>query len=104
MSLPDRQADGEVLTRHRQQLREPSLYKVLLHNDDYTSMEFVVMILETIFHKSTAEATRIMMNVHRQGLGVAGIYTRDIAETKMGQVIDLARHNNFPLKCSIERA
>ena len=104
MSTTDRQGEGEVLTRHHHQLQEPSLYKVLLHNDDYTSMEFVVMILETIFHKSTAEATRVMMNVHRQGIGIAGVYTRDIAETKMGQVIDLARKNEFPLKCSIEKA
>jgi len=104
MSVPDKQAAGEVLSAPRQEVQEPSLYKVLLHNDDYTSMEFVVMILETIFHKTTPEATRIMMDVHRQGIGVAGIYTRDIAETKMHQVIDQARHNDFPLKCSLERA
>ncbi|MDH5298433.1 MAG: ATP-dependent Clp protease adapter ClpS [Desulfobulbaceae bacterium] len=104
MSVPSRQAEGEVLSDLRQQLQEPPLYKVLLHNDDYTSMEFVVMVLETIFHKTTAEATRIMMNVHRQGVGIAGIYTRDIAETKMHMVMDLARQNDFPLKSSIERA
>ena len=85
-------------------MREPSLYKVLLHNDDYTSMEFVVMILETVFSKSGQEATTIMMNVHRRGIGVAGIYSKDIAETKKQIVTDQARSNNFPLKCSIERA
>jgi len=84
-------------------VEEPPLYKVLLHNDDYTSMEFVVLLLEKVFNKSTAEATRVMLNVHQQGIGVAGIYNRQIAETKMAVVHDLARKNEFPLRCSMEK-
>ena len=80
------------------------MYKVLLHNDDYTSMDFVVMVLEVVFHKDPLEATRIMMRVHRQGLGVAGIFTRDVAETKVAVVHKLALRNEFPLKCSLEKA
>lgn len=93
----------EILVKDRHEIREPPMYKVLLHNDDYTSMEFVVMILETIFHKSTAEATRIMLNVHNRGVGVAGIYTRELGETKVVVVHDIARQNDFPLKCSLEK-
>ena len=78
-------------------------WKVLLHNDDYTSMEFVVTILERVFHKSTPEATRIMLNVHQQGIGLAGVFTREIAETKVTVVHDLARKNEFPLRCSMEK-
>ncbi len=92
----------DVLTRDREELREPRLYKVLLHNDDYTTMDFVVMILEEIFHKSTEEATRIMLNVHHRGVGVAGVYTREIGETKVALVHRLARKNQYPLKCSLE--
>jgi ATP-dependent Clp protease adaptor protein ClpS len=85
------------------EVKEPPLYKVLLHNDDYTSMEFVVLLLEKVFNKSTAEATRIMLNVHQQGIGVAGVYHKEIAETKVAIVHDLAQKNEFPLKCSIEK-
>jgi len=92
----------DTLTRDREEVREPPLYKVLLHNDDYTTMDFVVMILEEIFHKSTEEATRIMLNVHHRGVGVAGVYTREIGETKVATVHRLARKNQFPLKCSLE--
>ncbi len=80
------------------------MYKVLLHNDDYTSMDFVVYILERIFHKNTQEATRIMLNVHQQGLGIAGVFTRDVAETKIAVVHDMARKNKFPLRCTMEKA
>ena len=93
-----------VFTQERTDTREPSLFKVLLHNDDYTSMEFVVAILENIFNKSTVEATRIMLNVHNSGLGVAGVYTREICETKLAVVHELAGKNNFPLRCSMEPA
>ncbi len=79
------------------------MYKVLLHNDDYTTMDFVVMILETVFGKNTDEATRIMLNVHNQGQGVAGIYTREIGETKVAVVHRMARKNQFPLRCSLEK-
>ena len=103
MSKVDKKAEGGVATKERQQIQQPSLYKVLLHNDDYTTMDFVVMILETVFHKNTDEATRIMLNVHHQGLGIAGVYTREIGETKVAAVHRLARKNQFPLKCSLEK-
>lgn len=103
MSVPDKKFEGGVLTEEKKKVKEPSLYKVLLHNDDYTTMEFVIMILETIFRKSTGEATQIMLNVHQQGIGVAGIYTREIADTKIHIVHDLARRNEFPLRCSLEK-
>ena len=93
----------DTLTRDREELKEPPLYKVILHNDDYTTMDFVVMILEEIFHKSTDDATRIMLNVHNEGRGVAGVYTREIGETKVAAVHRLARKNQYPLKCSLEQ-
>jgi ATP-dependent Clp protease adaptor protein ClpS len=93
----------ETLTRNREELREPPLFKVLLHNDDYTTMDFVVTVLEKVFGKDTTEATRIMLNVHHQGHGVAGIYTREIGETKVAVVHRMARKNQFPLKCSLEK-
>jgi ATP-dependent Clp protease adaptor protein ClpS len=99
-----RESEGSVVTEKKQQTKRPSMYKVLLHNDDYTTMDFVVTVLETIFHKSVQEANRIMLNVHEQGVGVAGVYTRDVAETKVVLVHDLARKNEYPLKCSLEKA
>jgi ATP-dependent Clp protease adaptor protein ClpS len=93
----------KTLKKEKTELQEPPLYKVLLHNDDYTTMDFVVMILETVFHKDTGEATRIMLNVHHQGLGIAGVYTREVGETKVAIVHDMARKNQFPLKCSLEK-
>lgn len=91
------------VSKEKEEVKEPPLYKVLLHNDDYTTMDFVVMILETVFKKETGEATRIMLNVHNQGLGIAGVYIREIGETKIALVHDLARQNQFPLKCSLEK-
>lgn len=82
---------------------EPALYKVLLHNDDYTTMEFVVDVLMMVFHKPVAEATRIMFNVHKKGVGVCGVYPFDVAETKVETVIRMARQNGHPLKCTMER-
>ncbi len=102
MSVP--RHEMEELTEQEEKVVEPPMYKVVLHNDDYTTMEFVVMILETIFHKNTAEATRIMLNVHNTGTGIAGIYTREVAESKIALVHDLARKYEHPLKCSMERA
>ena len=93
---------GSVLTENTIETKEPRLYKVLLHNDDYTSMEFVIAILETVFHKSANDATKIMLNVHNEGLGIAGIYTREICETKISVVHQLAKKNEFPLRCSME--
>jgi ATP-dependent Clp protease adaptor protein ClpS len=96
--------DTEVLSRDEIQTEEPPLYKVFLLNDDYTTQEFVVMILETIFKKSSAEAVKIMLSVHEKGAGVAGVYTKEIAETKIAIVHQLSRENEFPLKCSMEAA
>ena len=93
----------KTVTGDRESLQEPPLYKVLLHNDDYTTMDFVVMILQTIFNKNTDEATRVMLNVHHQGVGIASVYTREIAETKVALVHRIAKRNQFPLKCSLER-
>lgn len=104
MSLSHRDTEGWVVTEQQQKVEEPPLYKVILHNDDYTTMDFVVMVLETVFHRSTVQATQIMLDVHQQGAGIAGVYPRDLAETKVAMVFDLARKNEFPLKCSIERA
>lgn len=104
MGSPDREHEGWVVTEHRPKIKEPPLYKVLLHNDDYTTMEFVVMILEIIFHKGSSEATQIMLNVHQQDVGVAGIYTHEVADTKISLVHDLARKHEYPLKCSMEKA
>ncbi len=94
---------GSTATKDRDKVQEPPLYKVLLHNDDYTSMEFVISVLEKVFRKSTSEATRVMLNVHQEGVGVAGIYTREICETKVVIVHDLARKSEYPLRCSIEQ-
>ena len=103
MSKISRDFEGWAATDHKTRVKEPSMYKVLLHNDDYTSMEFVVLLLEKVFHKSTAEATRIMLNVHQQGIGVAGVFQKEIAETKVAIVHDLAQKNEYPLRCSIEK-
>ena len=83
--------------------KEPPMYRVLLHNDDYTSMEFVVEILMYVFGKSAEEATGIMLNVHKQGVGVCGVFTREIAETKVETVHTLAKEREFPLKSSMEK-
>ncbi len=84
------------------ELSEPPLFRVLLHNDNYTTMDFVVQVLETVFNKKPAEATQIMMNVHKKGMGVCGVYPVEVAETKVALVHHLARENNYPLKCSME--
>ena len=94
---------GGIEVLDREKVQEPPLYKVLLHNDDYTTMDFVVTILENVFAKSTEEATRIMLNVHNEGVGIAGRYTREIAETKVVTVHRLAKKNQFPLRCSLEQ-
>ena len=98
-------ADIEQSTQEktRQELKKPPLYSVFLLNDDYTTMDFVVSVLEKVFHKSTVEATQIMLHVHKNGKGLAGTYTREIAETKVGTVHTLAREREFPLKCSMEK-
>ncbi len=85
------------------QLKKPPLYSVFLLNDDYTTMDFVIHVLETIFHRPVIEATRIMLHVHKNGKGLAGVYTREIAETKIETVHKIAREHEFPLKCSMEK-
>ena len=92
-----------VLSETRDETREPPMYKVLLLNDDYTTMEFVVQVLMVVFNKSLEEATRIMLNVHRKGVGICGVYPFDVAETKVDTVHALARDNEFPLKCTVEK-
>ncbi|HUF48979.1 MAG TPA: ATP-dependent Clp protease adaptor ClpS [Vicinamibacterales bacterium] len=96
--------DGAVEERVRTKKQEPKLYKVLLLNDDYTTMEFVIQVLETIFQKSPAEAYRIMMAVHLGGQGLAGIYPWEVAETKVDTTVTLARKAGFPLKAVAEEA
>jgi len=93
-----------VVPTERRQVDEPPLYKVLLHNDDYTTMDFVVNILTTVFHMSAAKATEVMLNVHHKGVGVAGVFTREVAETKVATVHELARRHEHPLRCSMEKA
>ncbi|MFO7718654.1 MAG: ATP-dependent Clp protease adapter ClpS [Thermodesulfobacteriota bacterium] len=83
-------------------IKEPTKYKVLLHNDDYTTMEFVVQVLIDVFKKSEAEATQVMLNVHKNGIGVCGIYTAEVAETKVAMVSQMARKHGYPLKCTME--
>ena len=93
----------DVITETREDVTEPSMYRVLLINDDYTTMEFVVEILMLVFSKSVEEATQIMLNVHRIGVGVCGVYTYEVAETKVDTVDALAKERGFPLKCSMEK-
>ncbi|MBX9688851.1 MAG: ATP-dependent Clp protease adaptor ClpS [Candidatus Obscuribacterales bacterium] len=97
--------DGEtgVATESRRKVEKPPLYKVLLHNDDYTSMDFVVFILMSVFYKDETDARRIMLEVHNRGVGVAGVFTYEVAESKINKVTALARANEFPLLCSMEK-
>lgn len=96
--------DPDQQLQNNTELRPPSLYRVILHNDHYTTMEFVVDILVKIFHKSEAEAKSIMLDVHRRGNGVCGVFSYDIARTKVARVLALARQQEFPLKCTFEEA
>ena len=95
--------EDSIASRTAEKVDEPSMYKVLLHNDDYTSMEFVVELLMVVFSKPFRDATRIMFNVHHQGIGVCGVYTLEIAETKVKAVHSAAREKGFPLKCTMEK-
>ena len=94
--------EGKVLEQQRSRTSSPPLYKVLMHNDDYTTMEFVVEALEGVFRKAPPEATRIMLNIHYQGVGLCGVYPHEIAETKVDKVHTLAKEAGFPLRCSLE--
>ncbi len=92
-----------VVIKTRPKTKRPAMYKVLMLNDDYTPMEFVVHVLERFFSKNREEATRIMLHVHQRGVGVCGVYTYEVAEAKVTQVMDLARQNQHPLQCTIEK-
>ncbi len=92
-----------VIARTKPKTKRPSMYRVLLLNDDYTPMEFVVHVLERFFHKNAEEATRIMLHVHQNGVGECGVYTYEVAETKVVQVMDLARQHQHPLQCVMEK-
>jgi ATP-dependent Clp protease adaptor protein ClpS len=104
--MADRDLDrkSDILEEIHEELKEPDMYSVVLHNDDYTTKEFVVEVLKAVFHKPSIEATKIMLDVHKKGKGVVGVYTWDIAQTKAAQVHQLARKREFPLKCTVEVA
>jgi len=101
--LEGRDAGSSVMIKSRPTTRRPAMYKVLLLNDDFTPMDFVVHILEKFFSKTRAEATDVMLHVHRRGVGICGIYTYEIAETKVTQVMDYARAHEQPLQCTMEK-
>jgi ATP-dependent Clp protease adaptor protein ClpS len=96
------QAEGAVAEAPEQKTKRPQRYKVLLHNDDYTTMAFVVMVLEVVFHRTDDEAVRIMLHVHHEGFGTAGVYSYEEAEARVAKVARLAREHEFPLRCSME--
>ena len=92
-----------LVTKPRPKVKKPSMYRVLLLNDDYTPMEFVVHVLQKYFNKSAEEATKVMLHVHQNGVGVCGVYTFEVAETKVAQVVDSSRRNQHPLQCTMEK-
>ena len=102
----DTDGDGQIglATKTRAKPKKPSQYRVLLLNDDYTPMEFVVMVLKRFFRMDLEEATRVMLHVHQRGVGVCGVYPYEVAETKVNQVMDFARENQHPLQCTLEKA
>lgn len=102
MSRHKEETESGVSVEERVRTKEPKMYKVILLNDDYTSMEFVVLVLESVFHKNGADAQRIMISVHEHGSGIAGVYTKEVGETKIAVVHHLAKQNQFPLKCALE--
>jgi ATP-dependent Clp protease adaptor protein ClpS len=104
--LPTRErddSDAGVITKTKPKTQKPSLYKVLLMNDDFTPMEFVVHVLELFFNKSGEDAYRVMLHVHQKGVGVCGVYTFEVAETKVTQVMDFAKQHGHPLQCTLEK-
>jgi ATP-dependent Clp protease adaptor protein ClpS len=101
-SQTDRDEQSGVATIRKEKLQAPKMYKVLMHNDDYTTMEFVILVLKKFFMKTEPEAHAIMLEVHTRGFGICGIYTFEIAESKVAKVIKYARDNGHPLKCSTE--
>ena len=102
---PNEESESDLsLQESKPELKKPPLYKVLLLNDDFTPMEFVVIVLETFFRMDREKATQIMLHVHTRGVGICGVYTRDIAETKVSQVNDYSRSHQHPLMCTMEEA
>jgi ATP-dependent Clp protease adaptor protein ClpS len=102
MSRFDLDTDEAVVTESETRLKRPPLYQVVLHNDDFTTMEFVVYVLQNVFQRSETDAFRIMLQVHLEGVGVAGVYTYEIAEMKVAKATEMAQANEFPLLCTIE--
>lgn len=102
MSRPSQSPGTVTNTRTKTKLQPPTMWKVILHNDDYTTQDFVVWVLKEVFRKAEGEAVRIMLDVHRKGKGVAGIYPFDVADTKIAQAKELAERNEFPLLCTLE--
>jgi ATP-dependent Clp protease adaptor protein ClpS len=104
----DRQGGGDtgtgVITRTKSETKKPALYKVLMLNDDYTPMEFVVHVLQRFFKMGIEDATRVMLHVHQKGVGVCGVFTYEVAETKVTQVMDFAKQHQHPLQCTLEKA
>jgi ATP-dependent Clp protease adaptor protein ClpS len=100
--LPDIEREGDVLTESETKLEKPKLFKVLLHNDDFTTMEFVVFVLQYVFNKSDIDAFSVMLKVHNEGVGIAGIYPYEIAKTKSEKTMNLARAREYPLLCTVE--
>ena len=96
--------DTDILEKVEEELKEPDMWDVVLHNDDYTTKAFVVEVLRTVFHKSGIEATKLMLQVHKHGRGVVGTYTYDIAQSKVSRVHELAKRREFPLRCTIEKS
>ncbi len=100
--FPDIEHDGDVLTESETRLEKPPLFKVVLHNDDFTTMEFVVFILSHVFLRSDLEAFSIMLKVHNEGIGIAGVYTFEVANMKAEKAMNLARAHEYPLLCTVE--
>jgi ATP-dependent Clp protease adaptor protein ClpS len=100
--MTNQEQHGSVLEAERTRVKPPPLYKVLLLNDDYTPMDFVVVVLQTVFGMSREKATHVMLQVHREGMGVCGTYTREVAAAKVDQVINIARKHQHPLQCTME--
>ena len=98
----DPRGGRELVLDRKSKTKKPKMFRVVMHNDDYTTMEFVVWVLHQVFHMGDSEATHLMLTIHKKGKGVAGVFTRDIAETKSKQVLDLAKEHGMPLLCTTE--
>jgi len=100
--MSQRRNDEQGETKTKTRVQKPRMYKVAIHNDDYTTMEFVVFILQSVFRHSPTAATRIMLHVHRNGIGIAGVYTKEVAETRVTKAMSVARESGHPLQCTME--